>query len=660
LGAHVITLVATDAAGNQSAPCTTTVTVADQTRPIITSVTPSVRKLWPPDHRLVPVTFSATGTDNCSSMLACEIVSIASNEPGSGKVKKSHSSKGGGAFDSEDDDGDKNGGSGSGGDDDDDGDDDDGDGGDDGDGPDWIITGPLSASLRAERSGSGNGRFYVITIRCTDASGNAATSVTTVFVPRSAADLEMGFCTSVHPYAVPVGPDYSLIPLLSVGDRVPRTSNGGQQYQMVGIPDGLGAYSGKDGNIIVFMNHELVLAARSEPIVGQPLYRGAHVSRLILGADGCVLSGDVAYETVYAENVFVGPAATISNTTPAFSRFCSGAFAWKDAGFDRPIYFCGEESGGTNTFDGRGGQAVAIFDNAAWALPRLGHMAWENAVPRPHKGRQTAIMCLEDGEVGDCQLYMYVGVKYSGYGASPLRRNGLDNGSLFVFVANAGSPTNEAGFPDGQLTGRWVRIPGAEAMNDDELEAASDAVGAFAFDRIEDGAFRPSNPNEFHFVTTGGSASNTLGRLYRLDFSKYSVFGPTKLTVVYNADLVIAAGGDIALSPDNVGVSDEFIMINEDGTAQSRPVMAAKGRKGNIWRINLQTGALDNVAEMTAVGRDGIVTNPGVWETSGIIDTSSLFGRDSWLFDVQAHSPSRAPLPNTVEDGQLMLMLRNR
>ena len=48
---------------------------------------------------------------------------------------------------------------------------------------------------------------------------------------------------------------------------------------------------------------------------------------------------------------------------------------------------------------------------------------------------------------------------------------------------------------------------------------------------------------------------------------------------------------------------------------------------------------------------------PGVWETSGFIDTSSFFGRNSWLFVVQAHGPAIAPTPNTVEDGQLLLML---
>jgi hypothetical protein len=48
---------------------------------------------------------------------------------------------------------------------------------------------------------------------------------------------------------------------------------------------------------------------------------------------------------------------------------------------------------------------------------------------------------------------------------------------------------------------------------------------------------------------------------------------------------------------------------------------------------------------------------PGVWETSGIIDASDFFGKNSWLFVVQAHGPSLAPVPRTVEDGQLLIML---
>jgi hypothetical protein len=611
LGTHTLTFTATDAAGNVSAPCTTTVTVVDRTPPIITSVTPSERQLWPPNNKLVPITLEVTATDNCSSVMTCEIISVSSNEEAEGEA-------------------------------------------------DWQITGSLSLKLRAQREGGGSGRFYTITVRCTDEAGNSSTSVASVFAPRSAADRETGFRTRVHPYTVPVGTDYSIIPILSSGDRVPRTGHADQLFQMIGIPDGIGAHENRNGTTTLFLNQEVGNTVRSEPLIGQPLARGAFVSKLILGPDASVLSGDLAYTKVYAENEYVGPAATVSNSTPAFSRFCSGALAWKDAGFDRPIYFCGEESSGTNTFDGRGGSAVAIFGDALYTLPRLGHLSWENAVPRPDAGRETVIMCMEDGDLGDCQLYMYVGYKDSSRHAGALRRNGLDNGALYVFVGEAGGPTNEATLTGGSISGHWVELPGAESMTDTQLEAAADAVGAFGFDRIEDGAFRPRNANEFYFDTTGGSAANSLGRVYQLALDPSGVLGSARLTMMFAADQGVAAGGDIAVSPDNVAVSDDYLMICEDGTAQSRLVMAAKGRKGNIWRMNLHTGALANVAELRATGRDGIPTNPGIWETSGIIDTSSLFGPDTWIFDVQAHSPTGAPLPNTVEDGQLLIMVKNR
>jgi len=47
--------------------------------------------------------------------------------------------------------------------------------------PDWIITGDLTAKVRAER-GRDATRIYTITVVCTDASGNTAEATTTVTV----------------------------------------------------------------------------------------------------------------------------------------------------------------------------------------------------------------------------------------------------------------------------------------------------------------------------------------------------------------------------------------------------------------------------------------------------------------------------------------------
>jgi len=45
-------------------------------------------------------------------------------------------------------------------------------------------TASTSGQLRAERSGSGNGRAYTLTYRALDRAGNAATCTATVTVPR--------------------------------------------------------------------------------------------------------------------------------------------------------------------------------------------------------------------------------------------------------------------------------------------------------------------------------------------------------------------------------------------------------------------------------------------------------------------------------------------
>ena len=473
----------------------------------------------------------------------------------------------------------------------------------------------------------------------------------------------------VKKYTVAVSGDYETTRLLSVGDTVPETSDPAKQFQMIGIPDGLGAHRNYDGTRTLFMNHELTNAVLSEPVIGDPLNRGAFVSKLILDRNGAVVSGERAYDTVYLDDTLVGPAADATNTTPGFARFCSGSLAGWAQGFDRNIYFANEESGGTATFDGRGGLAVAIFDNEAHGLPYLGRFAWENTLVQRYTGKRTVIMGMEDGPASqdpaetNSQLYLYVGEKDYSPGATVLERNGLTGGTLYVFKSQDATRNSEATFQNGTIAGQWVAIPDAHAMSDVELEAASDAAGAMVFARPEDGAFNPRWFLEYFFVTTGGApGANSLGRLYSLILNPLNPARTPLLRVLYNADQIIAAGGDIAISPDNIDVSDDYLMINEDGTADSRPVMAAKGRDGSIWRFETRRGlgvkvsSAVRVAELDPAGRDGVAVGAGVWETSGIIDTDELFGQGSWVFDVQAHSPTTAPKPNTVEDGQLLLL----
>ena len=137
LGDTDVTLTVTDDNGATDT-CDAIVTVEDQEAPVITSVTANPNNLWPPNHKMVPVVLAVDATDNCDSV--CQIISVASNEPVNGL-------------------------------------------GDGNTAPDWVITGDLTVKLRAERSGTGSGRIYAITVECADSSGNSSTDTTTVTVP---------------------------------------------------------------------------------------------------------------------------------------------------------------------------------------------------------------------------------------------------------------------------------------------------------------------------------------------------------------------------------------------------------------------------------------------------------------------------------------------
>ena len=487
----------------------------------------------------------------------------------------------------------------------------------------------------------------------------------------------------VKRYTIPVpGGGYETKRLLSVGDTVPLTGDPTREYQMVGIPDGTGAHRNPGGTRTIFMNHELPVSptvATSRPIIGDPLNRGAIVSKLTVDRRGNVLSGDRAYDVVYDEsqpNPVAQPAPDMSNSTRPFSRFCSATLVGPPDGFDRWIYMPNEEEGTeANTFDQKGGVAVAVFDNELHTLPKLGRFAWENTIPQPNHGSRTVVMGMEDGPFQvdpaseNSQVYMYVGTKERGSGASVLNRNGLDNGLLYVLAPVNPAQRLEPSFGDesGSIPVKWVLVPNGDSTTETQLEAASDAAGAINFARPEDGAFNKRNKNQFFFVTTGGLAGgNELGRLYTLNIDRKDPTAQGTLRVVYEADEVIGAGDDTAISPDNIDTSDDYLMINEDGTTESRLVMGAKGRDGSIWRFKIRGGPVGvdadsakRVAELDPPGRDGVPVGPGVWETSGITDTSHLFGKGSWIFDVQAHPPTTAPGENTWEDGQLLLLTRD-
>jgi Bacterial surface protein, Ig-like domain/PKD domain len=139
-GSYTITYTSADAAGNLGT-AHRTVEVVDNLPPDLTAVPANPDTLWPPNHRMVTVTVSGSAIDACSPV-HCQLLAVEANEPINGPGAGNTA-------------------------------------------PDWLILGPATVSLRAERSGLGAGRVYSIAYQCSDGAGNGTISHAFVTVPNS-------------------------------------------------------------------------------------------------------------------------------------------------------------------------------------------------------------------------------------------------------------------------------------------------------------------------------------------------------------------------------------------------------------------------------------------------------------------------------------------
>ena len=139
-GTTTVSCTSTDTRGNESA-ATFDVIVQDTTAPTITVATANPKSLWPPNHKMVPIALTVEATDAVDPAPVIQIVEVTSNQPVDGT-------------------------------------------GDGDTAPDWVITGPLSLELRAERAGSQD-RIYTITVSATDLYGNVGTATVTVTVAQA-------------------------------------------------------------------------------------------------------------------------------------------------------------------------------------------------------------------------------------------------------------------------------------------------------------------------------------------------------------------------------------------------------------------------------------------------------------------------------------------
>lgn len=453
--------------------------------------------------------------------------------------------------------------------------------------------------------------------------------------------------TTVSPYVIPVNPANTSITSILTVDDLPAANN----YPMAGLADGLGAY--QDGSSVVLLsNHEL---NNTQGVIRTHGAKGSFVSQWTLNPTTLdVTAGKDAMTTV----------AYASSTPPEFSRFCSADLATAKGlynsvggvGYNGNLFMSGEEVG----IEGR---AVATdpLTGSSWVLPAVGRLAWENAlVADTHTSNTTLVIGQNDTTPtagrGSANL-VYVGTKDNA-GTTPVEKAGLTNGSLFGVVVTGAS--TDAAFRTAFGVGSaqpftLVALTGATGA---ALQTDATAKNVFAPDRTEDGAWDPSNPNDFYFVTTGSTASATgrggLWKQHWNDVNNPSLGGT--LTLLVDHPGTHAAGDDSTnqpgfYMPDNMTIDGHgHILLQEDPGGDNY--------LARIFAYDIATGQLKPVATFDpakfAPG-PGLVTNDE--EASGIIDTESLLGAGTFLFDAQVHTPTG--LSNATRDaerGQYLVM----
>jgi hypothetical protein len=245
-----------------------------------------------------------------------------------------------------------------------------------------------------------------------------------------------------------------------------------------------------------------------------------------------------------------------------------------------------------------------------------------------------------------------------------------DNGGLWAFrvTGKNGAPVNPADPFNGSndygdiasgdtLSGEFISVPRAVALDaQTPLENWSNDNNVFQFIRVEDIAYDKTNPRVVYFADTGeprAIPSATTGRLARGGSTTTGLYPNGRIfkmvlneddpTVVDSLTILIDADGggynnvNALHNPDNIDTSLNSLMIQEDpGSHNGQRAQFPNATSARVWRYDLASGALSVVAE---VDQSLVPTSPkGAWESSGIVDASSVFGPGAWLLNVQAHT----------------------
>jgi hypothetical protein len=515
-----------------------------------------------------------------------------------------------------------------------------------------------------------HGKFALAVVAGATAAAVSVIAATTI-TAGSAPGTLVGPSSSATPYVVPTAPGWESLSLLTVGDFAAEV-----YYQMAGIPDGLGAMSGRinDENEVVadkafmtvLMNHELSPGAGAVRAHGQ---NGAFVSQWTVHLNSLQVKwGQDLIQDVYVWNPATDGYESAAGTNAAqLNRLCSADLPAHSAffnrltgkGFDGRIFTSGEEAGSSGRAFGH--VVTGPEKGRSYVLAYAGKFSWENIVAHPNAGDRTYVMGLDDSTPG--QLYLYAGTKQTS--GNPIERAGLHGGQLFgirVTAAGGGYGGGAVARENaGAINGTFdlADLSDVATGSGSTLDSTSDARGVTEFARPEDGHWDSLNPNVFYFVTTGATVNGASqnARLYKLTFN--NMVNPTGGTIelVVDSSSLTGTDGATAQDFDNMTVDGNgFVFIQEDPGGD--PYIA------KTWRVNPVTKTAVQVFESDRArfvpGAPMFLTTDE--ESSGIIDVTDIVSEANWyekgrryyLADMQAHYGLPAPL---VQGGQLYLLI---
>jgi hypothetical protein len=520
----------------------------------------------------------------------------------------------------------------------------------------------------------------------------AAAAAMILVLPAQAGVASHGFKTAV-PAMLDLGPDApagsSITPIISSGDDI-------GSFTFEGIPDGIGWVDNGDGTVDVYVTHEqsrVPFPVQTPTAAGLRDFVDASISRLTI---------DVDELEVVDQEVALSPAE-------GFIRFCSAFMAGAAEGFTSPVFFANEESdddlavppgaqyGGDPFFlperKREAGYAVALDVETGKFTPisGMGRHNHENTVVVPGGWDGTVALSGDDTfNAPSSQLYLYA--------ADSPKDLLKDRGGLFAFRVtatddgpiDAEDPFNEANdygdITDGDdWEGEFIPVP--QRVAEGRLRTAAPQAGleqwsnennVFQFIRVEDLAYDRNDPNVVYFADTGerrarpdldpsdldapdgrldrapsgfnGPYPN--GRIFRMELDPTDPLAVTSFSILLNADAGGPGGTAGAMhQPDNVDTSAGSLMVQEDSSQPPR---------SRIFRYDFATETWSVVASVNGPP----TATQAAWESSGIVDSSDVFGDGAWLVTVQAHSvfvdQSAPPAPGTTidkrEGGQLLLV----